>query len=306
MTADLWRQAVAAFIEDLRVSRQLSPLTLQHYQRDLQQFADYCQQRQLTSPDQVHQADVRQWAARLHHRGLASSSIQRMLSSLRSFYRFLSRHQQQRHNPALDVQAPKQRRRLPKTMDADQVGQLLAIPGDDPLSVRDRAMLELFYSSGLRLAELVAVTPRDIDLGEQLITVTGKGRKTRQLPIGRYACEALQAWLQVRQTLPAACAQVFVSLRGTALTPRAVQQRLHKYSRQQGMSQPVHPHMLRHAFATHLLESSGDLRAVQELLGHANIATTQIYTHLDFQHLAQAYDQAHPRAGRRKTDNKSD
>ena len=203
-------------------------------------------------------------------------------------------------NPASGVQAPKPSRRLPATLDADQVASLLALAGEDDLTVRDRAMLELFYSSGLRLAELVGVDLSDLDFPDRTVRVTGKGNKVRIVPVGRYALEALETWIVVRVTIakPQEVA-LFVSRRGTRLAPRTVQSRLKRWAQQQGAPVGVHPHMLRHSFASHMLESSGNLRAVQELLGHASLSTTQVYTHLDFQHLAQIYDKAHPRAQRR-------
>jgi integrase/recombinase XerC len=203
-------------------------------------------------------------------------------------------------NPAVHVQAPKPSRRLPATLDADQVASLLAIEGDEPLTVRDRAILELFYSSGLRLAELVSLNLGDVDAHDRTVRVTGKGSKTRIVPVGRHALEALAAWLKVRPELaPHGEAALFVSRNGRRISHRAVQERVSHWARRQSAVTGVHPHMLRHSFATHVLESSGDLRAVQEMLGHASLSTTQVYTHLDFQHLAHVYDQAHPRAKKR-------
>lgn len=292
-----WQPAISAYLAHIRP---LSPHTVSNYQRDLKKFTDYCQRHQLDTTIQVHQADVRHWVAELHRKGLAGTSLQRALSALRSFYKF---HLQGsgRSNPAQGVQAPKSPRHLPKTLDTDSVQQLLTIDGDDWLSRRDRAILELFYSSGLRLSELVDLNLGDLDLADRLVTVTGKGQKTRTLPIGRFAITALQHWINARAELNADTAAVFLSKRGQRLGQRAIQLRLKKHSVQQGMAQHVHPHMLRHSFASHMLESSGDLRAVQELLGHANLTTTQVYTHLDFQHLAKVYDSSHPRATRKKT-----
>lgn len=297
---DPWQSAIEDFIRHLRTERQLSPHTLSNYHRDLQSFADYCQQRQ-TTPAGAHNSDVRQWVAALHRQGKSSATLQRGLSALRSFYRYRAR-QSRGHNPVTGVSAPKGARSLPRAVDADQLQQFLDIPGDDWISVRDRAMLELFYSSGLRLSELVGLNLGDIDLAEGLVTVTGKGRKTRTVPVGRHAIAALRQWLAQRDDVPSTNTAVFTSKRGQRIAPRTVQSRLKKYSLQQGLGQAIHPHMLRHSFASHLLESSSDLRAVQELLGHANISTTQVYTHLDFQHLAKVYDQAHPRASRRNAD----
>lgn len=305
---DLWPQQIEKFIGYLDTVRKLSPHTLSSYRRDLDKFATHCLQTGIENPSVAHTADVRRWAAQMHRQGLSGPTVQRALSSLRSFYNHCNHQGSNDHNPALGVQAPKSAKKLPKTMDADSVAQLLAIEADDELSIRDRAILELFYSSGLRLSELVNLDLEDLDMRGAMVTVTGKGRKTRILPVGRFAIEALQKWLHIRQNfLPQADdsthldGPVFLSKRGRRLAQRSVQSRLQKYSLQQDVGQKVHPHMLRHSFASHMLESSGDLRAVQELLGHANISTTQIYTHLDFQHLAKVYDQAHPRAMRKSS-----
>jgi integrase/recombinase XerC len=224
------------------------------------------------------------------------------LSSLRSFYQFLIRKHQLKNNPAIDIRAPKTARSLPDTLDVDALSQLLDIPADSILAIRDRAMMELFYSSGLRLSELTNLDLDSIDLVENSLRAIGKGNKTRILPIGRKAAEALQNWLSKRDTMakPDESA-LFVSNRGKRISTRSVQQRLNYWQQKQGLDQHIHPHKLRHSFASHILESSGDLRAVQELLGHADISTTQIYTHLDFQHLAKVYDNAHPRARKKKT-----
>jgi integrase/recombinase XerC len=206
-------------------------------------------------------------------------------------------------NAGVHVQAPKAPRRLPATLDADQVASLLAISGDEPVTLRDRAILELIYSSGLRLAELVGLNLGDVDAADRTVRVTGKGSKERVVPVGRHALAALHDWLAVRSELAAPTVRaLFVGVRGQRVTPRTVQKRVNAWAKRQGTPMGVHPHMLRHSFATHLLESSGNLRAVQELLGHASLSTTQIYTHLDFQHLAHVYDQAHPRARRRPSE----
>ena len=297
---DRWQQTIDSFLSYLETARALSPHTLSNYRRDLEKFSNFCHNKNIADFSQVHSADVRQWIAYLHRNGLAGTSLQRALSALRSFYKHLNR-QGQNHNPALGIQAPKSKKSLPKALDADSMQQLLAIDGNDWLTVRDRAILELFYSSGLRLTELVDLNINDLDIADAVITVTGKGRKTRSIPIGSFAINALKLWFKVRSDVHSDEQAVFLSKRGTRLKQRSIQQRLKKYSLQQGLGQNVHPHMLRHSFASHILESSSDLRAVQELLGHANISTTQIYTHLDFQHLAKVYDQAHPRAGRKSS-----
>ncbi len=306
MTNSSWQPLIDEYIEELRTVRQLSPHTLSNYRRDLQKFIQFCQQQQLEDPIQVHNSDVRHWAASQHRQGLSGRSIQRALSALRSFYKFRNRLGG-KHNPAIDVQAPKSPRKLPKALDTDSMQQLLNIDNDDWLSCRDSAIMELFYSSGLRLSELVDLNLGDMDLADGQLTVTGKGNKTRQLPIGRFAIDALHLWLAQRQLLTVKnddAPAVFISQRGKRLGQRAIQLRLKKYSLQQGLGQNIHPHMLRHSFASHMLESSSDLRAVQELLGHANISTTQVYTHLDFQHLAKVYDKAHPRAQQKKNAHK--
>jgi integrase/recombinase XerC len=291
------------FLDYLRDVRQLSHHTISGYRRDLVSLIAFCKARKIHAASKIAEHDIRQWAAQLHRKGLAASSIQRHLSSCRSLFNYLGRIQNQRHNPAAAVQAPRGSRKLPKTMDADQVDQYLAFTGDSVTAIRDSAIAELFYSSGLRLAELVAIDIGDIDKGSQLITVTGKGNKARTLPVGTVALKAIDKWMTVRAKLLSKDELVpalFISARGTRISVRNIQARLKLQGRKSGMHQDVHPHMLRHSFASHMLESSGDLRAVQELLGHANISTTQIYTHLDFQHLAKVYDSAHPRAKRDK------
>ncbi len=279
----------------------LSPRTLDAYARDLRDFLAWGAEHALTGWERVREDQVRAYAAARHRQGLEARSLQRRLSALRGLYLYLLREGLAEHNPAQGVRAPKVRRKLPATLEPDQLGHLLELPGDDPLARRDRAIMELFYSSGLRLAELVGLDLGDVDHQDAMLQVTGKGAKVRRVPVGRLALEALARWLAVRGQLAASGeAALFVSTRGGRLAARSVQARLGRRAIEQGAPRHVHPHLLRHSFASHLLESSGDLRAVQELLGHADIGTTQIYTHLDFQHLAQVYDQAHPRA-RRKT-----
>ncbi|MFK8048657.1 MAG: tyrosine recombinase XerC [Halioglobus sp.] len=293
------------FLEYLRDVRQLSPHTLSNYRRDLLSLESYCKQRNISTNSAIKEEDIRQWVGQMHRRGLAGGSIQRSLSASRSYFNYLGQETGQQRNPAAAIQAPRKPRKLPKTLDADQVNQFLEFePGSD-IALRDSAIAELFYSSGLRLAELVAINLHDIDRHSQLLTVTGKGNKTRTVPIGSVALKAIEAWLRVRpgSTANADAAQaLFISNRGKRISVRSIQARLKLQGRKSGMHQDVHPHMLRHSFASHMLESSGDLRAVQELLGHANISTTQIYTHLDFQHLSKVYDKAHPRAKRSKSE----
>ncbi|MES9823876.1 MAG: tyrosine recombinase XerC [Candidatus Thiodiazotropha endolucinida] len=292
---------IALYFDYLRHERRLSPRTLESYKRDLKAAMAWLEQQQLTRWEEITQHHVRHYIATRHRVGLAAKSLHRELSSLRGLFNFLIREQQLDSNPALGVRAPKVRRKLPVTLDPDQVGRLLDITDDSPVAVRDRAIMELFYSSGLRLAELVNLNLQDIDLKEQLVEVTGKGAKARRLPVGKIAKQALEQWLAIRPQMATENEiALFVGVRGRRINRSTIQRQLHAWSIAQGTPRNVHPHLLRHSFATHLLESSGDLRAVQELLGHANISTTQIYTHLDFQHLADVYDRAHPRAKKKR------
>jgi integrase/recombinase XerC len=293
-------QWVERFGRHLRHERRLSGHTSQAYDHELAALVAWCDAQRVDDWRRVDAQHLRMFAARSHAGGLAPRSVQRRLSAVRSFFRYLIREKVLAANPALEVRAPKVKRGLPGTLDVDQVGRLLEIPVTDPLSARDRALMELFYSSGLRLAELVALDLGDVDLAEHLVRVTGKGRKTRIVPVGRMAREAIVRWLQDRGTLakPDQSA-LFVARNGRRLSPRAIQDRIGHWARRQGLPVHVHPHLFRHSFASHLLESSQDLRGVQELLGHADISTTQVYTHLDFQHLARIYDKAHPRAHRK-------
>jgi integrase/recombinase XerC len=275
-------ELIDKFLEHLGYERRLSQHTVNAYRRDLQAAAAFCDDA---------------------GRGLSGHSIQRRLSALRSFYSFLLRENRVCNNPARDVRGPKSEQRLPACMDVDEVDQLLNIKADTPLAVRDLAMLELFYSSGLRLSELVLLDCNDVDLEQCTVEVTGKGRKTRILPVGKQACQALRRWLGERRALTHEDeSALFVTRNGRRLSTRTVQKRIRQRAQKQCIGTAVHPHMLRHSFASHMLESSGNLRAVQELLGHADISTTQVYTHLDFQHLANVYDRAHPRAKKRACD----
>jgi integrase/recombinase XerC len=295
------QQWIDRFLHHLQTERRLSENTCIHYRRDLAELLAFCRKAGIKGWQQLDTHGVRQFAASAHRRGLSGRSIQRRLSAIRSFYNYLLREQQVTSNPAHDVRAPKSERRLPDTLNVDDIARLMGGSAHDGLALRDLAMLELMYSSGLRLAELVSLNLDDIDLAEHMVRVTGKGNKTRVVPVGAKALAALRAWLQCRPAqLQAGETAVFTSRRGRRLGRRAVQQRVKRWARQQGVPGDVHPHTLRHSFASHLLESSGDLRAVQELLGHADISTTQIYTHLDFQHLARVYDAAHPRARKTK------
>lgn len=289
------------FFGYLRNERRLSPHTLENYRRDLTHLQEYCNSTDVADWGALDSFGVRSYVAWRHRKGIGGRSLQRELSAIRSFYNYLLRERVVGSNPAQDVPAPKAEKRLPRALDVDQTGHLMAIPGDGPLVLRDKAIMEVIYSSGLRLAELISLDTDSIDRSDATVRITGKGGKTRVVPVGRAALAAVAAWLKVRgQLAPLEEKALFVSQNGRRLSPRSVQQRLNQWAQRQGLSTHVHPHMLRHSFASHILESSGDLRAVQELLGHADIATTQIYTHLDFQHLAKVYDQAHPRARKRK------
>lgn len=290
-----------AFLAHLHNERQLAAATLEAYRRDLSHCSQFLTERHIDDWNVVDTALLRTYVADRHQAGLSGRSLQRELSAIRSLYRYLLRERRCRHNPALDLRAPKAPRKLPRALDADLAAQLLNHDSDDWMDVRDRAMLELFYSSGLRLSELAQLNVGDLDLTEGEVRVLGKGNKTRVLPVGRMAREALTRWFKVRPTGSDPTQPVFVGQQGRRLTPRAIQLRVRRYGNEH-IGQQLHPHMLRHSFASHLLESSGDLRAVQELLGHADISTTQIYTHLDFQHLAEVYDNTHPRAKRKPTD----
>ena len=290
-----------AFYTYMRSERQLSAHTQTNYARDLEKFQQFCAEKSLTELQLLSVSHIRMAVAQLHREGLGGKSLQRWLSSLRSFLQFCIKRGWLKNNIADGIAAPKSPQTLPKTLDADQAAQFVQVEGDDYINKRDRALVELVYSSGLRLAEVVSLNLADIDWSDAMLTVTGKGKKMRVLPIGSHALSALKNWLEARKLYtqndePA----LFTTQRGGRISNRAVQMRMQQLSIQQGMDNPVHPHMLRHSFASHMLESSGDLRLVQELLGHANISTTQVYTHLDFQHLAKVYDQAHPRAVRKK------
>jgi integrase/recombinase XerC len=307
---------VARFRRYLGVERRLSPHTDAAYARDLAALVRYCDRQHLADWSALDPQHVRGFAARSHAAGLAPRSIQRRLSALRSFFEFLLREAAGARrsggaggaarvlaNPARGVPAPKAPRRLPQTLDADQMARLLQIPRGGVLTARDRAIMELLYSSGLRLAELVGLDLTSIDLKDRTVRVLGKGGKSRIVPVGRHAVTALGEWLTERGALAASGeTALFVGRAGKRLGPRAIQGRVGYWARRQGLNVHVYPHLFRHSFASHLLESSGELRGVQELLGHADISTTQIYTHLDFQHLARIYDATHPRArARRKT-----
>ena len=288
---------LASFVRHIDKARNLSPLTTKSYLRDLSRLQSLLDNKTVETLKDVDTQHIRSLLATLHKDGLANASLQRWLSSVRTFFRYTLQEGWVHHNPADGLQAPAKAKKLPKLMDADEAIQLVTINGDDWHSLRDRALLELLYSSGLRLAEIANVDIGDIHFHEATVTVTGKGNKMRIVPVGSCALKAIEQWLTVRSERALENEKaLFVSQRGKRISHRAIQQRVKLIGQQQGISQPIHPHMLRHSFASHILESSGDLRGIQELLGHANLSTTQIYTHLDFQHLAKTYDKAHPRA----------
>lgn len=304
-------QSINGFLEHLSTQRRLAANTVTAYGRDLTKFAAFIERQGIETLGRVSVHEIRAYIAESHRRGTSPRSIQRALSAIRTLFDYLERENEVRHNPARGVRAPRVRKHLPKVLDADQVSHLLSPStdsGQSPQSarseqkefiqLRDRAMLELFYSSGLRLSELVGINVGDLDLEDGMVRVIGKGEKERRVPVGGEACKALVEWLRLRDET-SRDAPVFISNRGKRIHPRSVQARFRKIGLERLSTSELHPHVLRHSFATHMLESSGDLRAVQELLGHADISTTQIYTHLDFQHLAQAYDKAHPRARRK-------
>lgn len=300
----LWAD-IDRYLTHLRDERRLAALTRQHYARDLSDLGQHLEAIDINDWAQVRGDHIRAWISQCHRRGLSPRSLQRQLSAARGLYRYLQREARLDTDPTADIQAPRAKQTLPATLDVDAAAQLLDPPDRptdqaDPLRRRDRAIFELIYGAGLRLAEVAALNLDDTGREPQELRVLGKGARTRIVPVGRKAREAVGEWVAVRDTVAAAEEPaLFVSRRGRRLSHRAIQARLNQLAQLQGLDRPVHPHTLRHAFATHLLESSGDLRAVQELLGHADIGTTQIYTHLDFQHLAEVYDRAHPRARRK-------
>jgi len=294
-------QRCEEYLRYLQVERQLSPLTVSNYQRQLQVICDFFTAASLDDWSKLTPVLIRSMAAASRREGLKASSLALRLSSLRSFLDWQVSQGLLVANPAKGIATPRAGRPLPKNIDVDSVNQLLSIDLNDPLSVRDRTMLEVMYGGGLRLSELVNLDCQHLELESGEVWVTGKGSKERRLPIGRTAVEWLVRWLEMRELFLPEDQAVFISQQGKRISTRNVQKRFAQWGITQGVATHIHPHKLRHSFATHMLESSGDLRAVQELLGHANLSTTQIYTHLDFQHLASVYDAAHPRAKRGKT-----
>lgn len=292
-----WRDHLARFFIYLESERKYSKHTLSAYQRDIQAFSQFCAENNQAVWADIDETLIRRFVSSQHRKGLSGRSLQRRLSAVRTLFNYLCRHYGLENNPADGVPAPKSPKRLPETLGVDQLNNLLAIPDDDPLARRDHAMLELLYGCGLRLSELTGLNLADVDWQQQILTVTGKGNKQRRIPFGKKATAALKIWMKERTLLLKQEEEaLFLSKKGQRISNRSVQQRLKKWALKQGLDSNAYPHMLRHSFASHILESSSDLRAVQELLGHANLSTTQIYTHLDFQHLAGVYDKAHPRS----------
>jgi tyrosine recombinase XerC len=299
--SDQARQAVDGFLDYLQVEKWASRHTHSAYQRDLACLQAFCAKQNINDWQHIQVTHVRQYVSSRRKDGIGSKSIQRELAAIRSFFGFLLKKQLIEQNPASGIRAPKAKKSLPKTLDVDQVAGVLDVRPDSVLEIRDLAIFEVFYSSGLRLSELVLLDIADVSLGEGFIRVLhGKGGKQRQVPVGAKAVAAIRQWLVCRPDCGSQA--LFVSSRGARLGQRSVQQRLERWCLKNGLAERIHPHMLRHSFASHLLESSQDIRAVQEILGHADISTTQIYTHLDFQHLANVYDKAHPRAKRSDVD----
>ncbi len=285
------------YLEYLGKERRLSAHTVLNYGRDVVALLELAAG---TSLKQLQIHHLRRFIAQLHGRGLEGKSLARMLSAWRGFFHYLARDHGYPQNPCVGLRAPKSKKTLPNALSPDEANRLMELPTDDPQALRDQAILELLYSSGLRLAELTSLAPTDINFSDATVRVTGKGNKTRIVPVGSFALQAIEAWLPQRDALiKLGETALFVNRNGTRLSARTIQYRLKYWARKLGLNSNVHPHVLRHSFASHVLQSSGDLRAVQEMLGHASISTTQIYTHLDFQYLAKIYDAAHPRAKRK-------
>lgn len=295
------QQAMQAFFEYLSGEKRVAVQTLTSYRRDLLRLQKFCDCQGISSWQQLQGSDIRHYIGTRHKTGVGNKTIQRDLAAIRSFYRYLQKKRLIDQDPVQDIRAPKASKKLPKILDVDQVTGVLDTKPESILEIRDLAIFELFYSSGLRLTELVMLDIGDISLSDGFLRVRfGKGGKERQVPVGKKAIGAVKKWLELR---PAAnTSAIFISTHGARLGQRSVQMRLERWSKKNHLSEKIHPHMLRHSFASHLLESSQDIRAVQELLGHSNISTTQIYTHLDFQHLASIYDKSHPRAKKKIRD----
>jgi integrase/recombinase XerC len=285
------------YLEHLTHERRLSPHTISNYARDVESLINLAG---VTRLDRLGVHEIRRFVAQLHGRGLDGRSLARMLSAWRGFYHYLARDHGYAVNPCLGIRAPRSAKKLPGALSPDEAAQLMRVAEDSVLAARDRAILELLYSSGLRLSELTGLAVRDVNLRDATVQVTGKGSKTRIIPVGSHALAAVKDWLARREGMvPPGETALFVARGGARMSGRAVAQRVGHWAKRVGLGAKVHPHVLRHSFASHVLQSSGDLRAVQEMLGHASVSTTQVYTHLDFQHLAKAYDAAHPRAKRK-------
>ncbi len=285
------------YLAYLNNERNYSPLTTENYARDIRRLFSLAGTAPLPELKSHH---IRRYIAQLHSSGLGGRSLARLLSAWRGFYSYLMRDHRCQTNPCVGLRAPKSPKSLPHALSPDEAVKLVEMQIESPIDARDKAMFELLYSSGLRLAELVSLDPSDMDFADATVRVTGKGSKTRVVPLGSHAVAALKSWLEVRELIAKpGDAALFVGKNGARISPRTVQLQLRQWGIKQGIASGVHPHLLRHSFATHVLQSSGDLRAVQEMLGHASISTTQIYTHLDFQYLAKIYDSAHPRAKRK-------
>ncbi len=289
-------QLRTAYLSHLRVERRLSAHTEKSYGRDLDLLLQLAKTQNLGA---LSPHDIRRYISTLHARGLSGRSLGRALSAWRGFFNYLARDHGFRHNPCADVRPPKSPKKLPHALTPDAAAQLMQPAGDDFLALRDHALLELFYSSGLRLSELAGLNVTDVNRADHSVVVTGKGAKTRLIPVGQKALEALERWLACRTAAAGNHPALFVTQAGKRLSGRSIEARVGLRARQLGLADSVHPHVLRHSFASHVLQSSGDLRAVQDMLGHASITSTQVYTHLDFQHLAKIYDAAHPRARRK-------
>ena len=288
------------FLQFLETEKRYSKHTVENYSKDIDDLEKFCCIKKINAWDHIKPHHVRSYASQIFIDGLGARSIQRKLSAIRSFMNYLVRENLLRTNPADGVKTPKAPKKLPDILDVDQINQLLNIKDTNPISLRDKAIMELLYSSGLRLAELVALNPIDLNIQDRSLTVIGKGNKKRMLPIGSKAIVAIKAWIKVRSQIASPDEEaLFVGNRGNRLSRRSIQSRINHWAKKNDLQRDVYPHLLRHSFATHLLEASGDLRAVQELLGHKDISTTQVYTHLDFQHLADTYDKAHPRSGKK-------
>ncbi len=300
-------QFIDEFLKHLQIEKRSSPHTIKNYTNDLTKLQIYCTSNAIQHWSELRTHDIQACIAERHKQNISSRSIHRQLSAIRSFFNYLTENGICEHNPATHVKAPRAGKPLPKTLDVDQLNGLLNQPAKTPLEIRDLAILELFYSSGLRLSELADLDINDLDLKEKTVLIRhGKGNKSRVVPIGRYAQKAIQRWFSIRPKFAVDPAleqnpAIFLSNKGNRLSVRSIQQRIKHWCQLHGFNQLIHPHMLRHSFASHMLESSGDLRAVQELLGHSSINTTQIYTHLNFQHLAEVYDKAHPHAKKKKS-----